>query len=154
MKPWYWSRSFEFCKLSHFLTHKVGKSFYTGVWVLSAHLLERAISGIYESSSSSRNEKCCVWVEFETCLNLYFGSDFNTVLYKAILKSCKYFWILWKLFLFLFWTIPINECHYTNVSFQSSWNSLYIENLCQAQSIDYKLESHSKKNKSVCRHFD
>jgi hypothetical protein len=43
------------------------------------HLLERAISGIYESSSSSRDEKCC-GAEFETCLNSDFDSDFNTAL--------------------------------------------------------------------------
>ena len=124
------------------------------------NLLERAISGIYESSSSSRDEKCCVWAEFETCLNFDFDSDFNTALHEAILKSCKYFWILSKHLCFYFilnnstqW-ISL-EYHYTNVSFQSSWNSLlYWKSVSNSVNRDYKLESHSKQNKSVCRHFD
>ena len=39
------------------------------MWLILSYLLERAISGIYESSSSSRDD---VWAEFETCLRFQF----------------------------------------------------------------------------------
>ena len=76
-------------------------------------LLERAISGIYKSSSSSRDEKCCVWAEFETCLNSDFDSDFNTALHEAILKSCKYFLNTVETFMFLFY---FEQFHSMNIT--------------------------------------
>ena len=85
------------------------------------------------------------------------GSDCYTA-HATILKSCKYFWILWKTLMSFYFeqsqsmniAIPIYHFRVVEIHF-------YIENPCQfSNSVnrDHKLESHSKQNKLLCWHFD
>jgi hypothetical protein len=100
-------------------------------------------------------------VTFKQSLKLLSILIFNAALFVAFLKSCKYFCILsgyMKTFLSFYFeqlqsmniAIPISHLRGAEIPF-------YIENprrFSNSVNGDYKLDSHDKRNKLVCRHFD